>query len=64
MSDTNNDTRRAMVEQIIEPGIDRRALIHLVIDHHGFESFTDEALQAMVRLIDAVEGNPTEKPSC
>lgn len=62
MSDTPN-TRRAMVERIIESGIDRRALVRLVIDRRGFESFTDDALEAMTRLIDAVEYQPTtEQP--
>lgn len=53
-----SNNRRTSVERIIHSGIDRRALYRLVIDAQGLDAFTDGALEAMSRLIDAIECRP------
>lgn len=67
MSETptvHGTARRALIARIMDCSVDRRTLVHLVVDAHGLEAFSDTALLAMIRLIDAIQYQPTENESC
>lgn len=51
--------RNALVERLTRSPVDWRKVALVLLDTRGPEAFTDTALQAMTRILDALEFKPT-----